>query len=57
MADLTKPLETGWLATRKLAYDTYQGALLGGAIGGVISLVIIVRRVLKGQPIDGGTKK
>ena len=56
MADEVKgALQTTASATRKVLADALSGAMVGAIIAGGYSLVVTVRRVLKGQPIQGGS--
>ena len=54
MADEFKgALQTTTSATKKVLGDALSGAMIGAIIGGGFSLVLTIRRILKGQPISG----
>lgn len=50
--ELGQSLRTTGQVVKKVGTDTVNAAVLGAVIGGTISLVIALRRVWLGQPVN-----
>ena len=50
--DVGESLRTTGQVIKKVGTDTVNAAVLGAVIGGTISLVVVLRRVWRGEPIE-----
>jgi hypothetical protein len=55
--ELGQSLRTTGQVVKKVGTDTVNAAVLGAVIGGTISLVIVLRRVWLGQPVNGTAQR
>lgn len=53
MSDLTQGIRTTGQIAKKVGSDALNAAIISGVVVGIWSLVVSVRRVWKGQPING----
>ncbi len=57
MNELGQSLRTTGQVVKKVGTDTVNAAVLGAIIGGTISIIITVRRVWLGQPVNGTAQR
>lgn len=55
--ELAQSLRTTGQAVKKVGTDTVNAAVLGAVIGGSISLLVVLRRVWLGQPVNGPAQR
>ena len=50
-------LRTTGQVIKKVGTDTANAALLGAVIGGTISLIVVIRRVWRGEPVEAPSQR